>query len=109
MTVNKQLTNFSCQDLPVVDNMIDITSLLNGQRVIKLGYQCEPKGISPSCPLSLLINGTWVNIMVGIYGLYEFQPEVNVYDDDVKNIIVYVTGIKVPNNIQFILDLVLVD
>lgn len=105
----KQITNFSCQDLPVVDNMIDITSLLDNKRVIKLGYCCEPKGISDNCPISLLINNTWVNVIVGFSGMYEFQPEVNVYDDEQKNIIVYVTGIKVPNDIQFVLDMILVD
>lgn len=108
MTV-KQITNFSCQDLPVVDNMIDITSLLNGKKVIKLGYCCEPKGIADNCPISLLINNTWVNVVVGFSGMYEFQPEVNVYDTETKNIIVYVTGIKVPNDIQFVLDIMLVD
>ena len=108
MTV-KQITNFSCQDLPVVDNMIDITSLLNNKRVIKLGYCCEPKGISDSCPLSLLINGNWVNVIVGFSGMYEFQPEVNVYDEETQTMAVYVTGIKVPDDIQFVLDLVIVD
>lgn len=82
----------------------------NNQRIVKLEYCCEPKGIDYPIYLTIKGQGT-LPLKVGRNGMYEMQPEdwknVNIQDPVDKTTDITITGVQVPEGIEFTLDYVL--
>jgi hypothetical protein len=74
--------------------------------IFKLGYCCEVKGIS--YPIFLTINGKETKFEIGKTGMFEFQPEewydINAEEPEERTAEVFATSIKVPDEIEFVLD-----
>lgn len=83
----------------------------NNQKIVKLGYCCEPKGVDYPIYLTIKGQGT-LPFKVGRNGIYEMQSEdwknVNIQDPVDKTTDIIVTGVQVPEGIEFTLDYVLI-
>lgn len=88
---------------------VNYRTILSNVQILKLGYCCENKGII--YPIFLQMNGTYKEIKVGRDGMYEMQPEswmnVNNKETEEKTTDVIITGVQVPDNINFTLEYVL--
>ena len=117
----KQITNYDISGYPTVNYSIafpngDVKTVpyitaLDGSQIVKLGYCCEPKGIE--LPIYIRTNDGkgYREIQIGKTGMYEMQPElwhdVNKPDTEKEETTVIVTGVRVPERIEFTLDYVL--
>lgn len=117
----KQITNYSISNLESItktfqkggdaghvvswEYKIIPQTVLQGT-VIKLGYCC--KDIYKDFPIYLTINGVEKTFFIGKTGMFEYQPEEwkDANTGEEKNIKVVVTEIKVPTQVEFVLDYV---
>ena len=116
----KQITNYDISGYPTVNYSItfpngDVKTVpyitaLDGSQIVKLGYCCEPKGIDYPIYLTIKGQGT-LPFKVGRDGMYEMQSEdwknVNIQDSMNKITDIIITGVQVPEGIEFTLDYVL--
>ena len=116
----KQITNYDISGYPTVNYSItfpngDVKTVpyitaLDGSQIVKLGYCCEPKGIDYPIYLTIKGQGT-LPFKVGRDGMYEMQSEdwknVNIQDSMNKTTDIIITGVQVPEGIEFTLDYVL--
>ena len=84
----KQFTNSSkeVQEAPVNNGYIE----LELGDVIKFGYICEERGIYS--PIYLKMNGAYTSFKIGKTGMFEISSDVGI------------SGIKVPEGINFTID-----
>lgn len=129
----KQVTNYDIsKDSPTIVHTIDIPKrssikdasghypismvrtnvnykiAIDNVQILKLGYCCENKGIV--YPIYLNVNGSYKQIQVGKNGMYEMQPEtwkdINDTSAEEKTSNIIITGVQVPENINFTLEYV---
>lgn len=83
---------------------------LEGISAIKLGYCCEEKGIP--YPIYLQVNGSYKPFIISKKGMYEIQPEqwenMNEENSEEKTSNIIITGVRVPQGINFTLDYVII-
>ena len=117
----KQITNYDISGYPTVNYSINFPNgdvktvpyitALDGSQIVKLGYCCEPKGIELPIYIKTNDGKGYREIQVGKTGMYEMQPElwhdINKPDTEKEETTVIVTGVRVPERIEFTLDYVL--
>ena len=117
----KQITNYDISGYPTINYSItfpngDVKTVpyitaLDGSQIVKLGYCCEPKGIELPIYIKTNDGKGYREIQVGKTGMYEMQPElwhdINKLDTEKEETTVIVTGVRVPERIEFTLDYVL--
>lgn len=122
----KQITGYDIKDKPSIyyqiivpkktdEGVIDVTetveykTILTNVEILKLGYCCESKGII--YPIFLEMDNSYKQIKIGKDGMYEMQPENWVDNSDIEPedriTDIIITGVRVPNNINFTLDYVI--
>ena len=118
----KQITNFSLTDIPIPTPIhkkgesttttypYHTITLPNG--VFKIGYCCEPKGIGyPIFIKDNISSHDQFEFQIGKTGMLEIQPETwrdinNEEDQEYKTTDIFISKIKVPSEIKFVLDYV---
>lgn len=111
----KQKTNFDIKNLEShiktvtiagVEKQISYKTIIfsNAEKVIKIGYCCEPRGIGVPIFLKINNNSTNFPIYIGKTGMFETQPDTwkNINDEEAKEeeYKILINEIEVPYKIE---------